>query len=451
MKYFFIEQIKSRRRQLIYELAGWSARCALFPAGMCLVVLAFLALCQVRIPFILVIPAACWLIAGIVLFVRNFPDLKKTAVLCDQIFDGKNQFTTALFILQNKVEGEFADCTVKWAVERLETARHAPRYFQERRDYGRWTLLFVLTAGAIFFLPQFTEEAGLGYSPAEATRDLHEEISIRLPGKSPEPENPRQNPAQIHSAVSALKGVSHEKTSQGKVLQSPASDNSGSPHEAASGGSGDGGNTRPGASSGKERKAGAAALMPADKPPAGKRLNSGNGGSTGISGLQNAENEESSLSDGGGDNLDKALSEEPENQRKNQRQNARGGLRPLLRDNAPPAGRELSDKDGHGDQPGDGRGGPSGHKKARGTASWLPVVPIPDQVGGKLSSGRDIEIKEKVPPREADAGISEPLPRRDMDEYAGRRQDATRKIRLELAKYYLQMHEQNQSIKDSVL
>ncbi len=58
-------------------------------------------------------------------------------------------------------------------------------------------------------------------------------------------------------------------------------------------------------------------------------------------------------------------------------------------DTDPPAGRDASTKEEHGDKPGDGRGGETGAKKARGTGTAVPVIPLPDSVAGKLGSGSD--------------------------------------------------------------
>lgn len=75
-------------------------------------------------------------------------------------------------------------------------------------------------------------------------------------------------------------------------------------------------------------------------------------------------------------------------------QESRGGVQPLLPDCNPPAGRELSEKEGHGDQPGDGRGGDTGAKKSRGAAAFLPVTPQPDTVAGRLGVGEDLTSAE---------------------------------------------------------
>lgn len=79
---------------------------------------------------------------------------------------------------------------------------------------------------------------------------------------------------------------------------------------------------------------------------------------------------------------------------------AQGGAQPMLSDNAPPAGRELGEKEGDGD-PDNGRSGPNGEKKSRGSAAMLPVIPQQDTVNGTLSPGAEIRSKESIPPTEA--------------------------------------------------
>jgi hypothetical protein len=77
---------------------------------------------------------------------------------------------------------------------------------------------------------------------------------------------------------------------------------------------------------------------------------------------------------------------------------ARGGLQPNLRDRRPPPNRELSIS--FGNRPGgEGRGGPSGQKKSRGTASLVFGVPVPDHVRGRLNPGTTKVTQERVEPR----------------------------------------------------
>lgn len=76
----------------------------------------------------------------------------------------------------------------------------------------------------------------------------------------------------------------------------------------------------------------------------------------------------------------------------------------MLSDNAPPASRELGKEEpGKDGTPSpEGRGGESGDKKSRGTASMLPVTPLPDTVNGQLSRGEDISFTERTPPSSKD-------------------------------------------------
>ncbi len=80
-------------------------------------------------------------------------------------------------------------------------------------------------------------------------------------------------------------------------------------------------------------------------------------------------------------------------------ESALGNSLPMLADNAPPAGRELGEKEGDG-EPDNGRGGPTGEKKARGSAAMLPVEPQPDTVDGTLAPGEEIRLAEHLPPPE---------------------------------------------------
>lgn len=81
-----------------------------------------------------------------------------------------------------------------------------------------------------------------------------------------------------------------------------------------------------------------------------------------------------------------------------------GGYRALLAEAQTPAGRELAEKDEHGDRPGEGRGGETGDKKSRGTAAALPVIPLPDNVTGRLGAGTDLRRDRRA----ENAGNSRP-------------------------------------------
>ncbi|MEP0843271.1 MAG: hypothetical protein HRF43_11245, partial [Phycisphaerae bacterium] len=75
----------------------------------------------------------------------------------------------------------------------------------------------------------------------------------------------------------------------------------------------------------------------------------------------------------------------------------RGGIQPMLKDRQAAPTRDLGIT-GEGDQPGTGRGGPSPPKKARGTASLVLGVPIPDFVRGRLGPGMTKITHERMEP-----------------------------------------------------
>lgn len=78
----------------------------------------------------------------------------------------------------------------------------------------------------------------------------------------------------------------------------------------------------------------------------------------------------------------------------------RGGIQPTRRDSRPQASRELGEEK-DGDQPNDGRGGPTPPKKSRGTASLVLGVPIPDTVtNSHLQPGTTRIRREQTSPRE---------------------------------------------------
>lgn len=82
-------------------------------------------------------------------------------------------------------------------------------------------------------------------------------------------------------------------------------------------------------------------------------------------------------------------------------QEQRGGVMPMRRGDNRPAARELSiSGDGPPDQ---GRGGPTPPKKARGTASLVLGLRLPDSVRGQPNPGTAKTSLEQIPPRPATA------------------------------------------------
>jgi len=91
-------------------------------------------------------------------------------------------------------------------------------------------------------------------------------------------------------------------------------------------------------------------------------------------------------------------------------QEQRGGVMPMRRGDDRPAARELSiSGDGPPDQ---GRGGPTPPKKARGTASLVLGLRLPDSVRGQPNPGTAKTTLEQIPPRpsDGDPGLARAVP-----------------------------------------
>jgi hypothetical protein len=76
----------------------------------------------------------------------------------------------------------------------------------------------------------------------------------------------------------------------------------------------------------------------------------------------------------------------------------RGGVQPSLPDRTEAPSRELGITGQQSGRPGTGRGGPSPAKKARGAASLLMGVPVPDFVKGKAGPGPTAVASESMNP-----------------------------------------------------
>lgn len=142
------------------------------------------------------------------------------------------------------------------------------------------------------------------------------------------------------------------------------------------------------------------ARQSASRSPQQSQSGSQGDSASGNSGMKNSQSgvalQNLSLS-GNADNHNAGEEEDQaDNQGKPSIYSSRGGVKPLPADNGVKPGRELG-KDQKGDKPSEGRGGPTGEKKSRGTASLIAGVSLPDVVVGKLSKGFDITNLEHIP------------------------------------------------------
>lgn len=322
---------------------------------------------------LLVLP--CIFCAGFaVCFLRAMPSWAECAAEADRMTNTQSLAATALELTVRSAEGEFAAYAVRLGLEQLESPRIC---FPFRRL--RWKRLFIPLLFSLFL-------TNLPY-PAEQTSVL---------------QNGKRRTAEQQASASAAADVAYETGDGGHfAFSSGAAALQGTGIPVGGEGSGNrrtglAANTapRPGNASadtaGQSGRCGEPEEAVSQSLPE-KTSGSSGGESSGNSGSEGGEGGENSGMTAGLSSGARSRSEQRRKRREVRRgkEFSRGGIQPLLSDGAKPAGRELSDKEGHGDDPGDGRGGDTGAKKSRGAASALPAVPLPDVVSGRLGAGAD--------------------------------------------------------------
>lgn len=132
--------------------------------------------------------------------------------------------------------------------------------------------------------------------------------------------------------------------------------------------------------------------------------------------------------------------EEPDEQQRGSGQ--RGGLQPSLKDRQESPSRELGLSGPQDGPPGSGRGGPTPPKKARGTASLVLGVPVPDFVKGRLGPGATKVVQERVAPTPlaAERGVTSAAAERAVPEAAVQRFEAPPELAAAIRAYLVALH-----------
>lgn len=322
---------------------------------------------------LLVLP--CIFCAGFaVSFFRAMPSWAECAAEADRMTNTQSLAATALELTVRSVEGEFAAYAVRLGLEQLES----PRIRFPFRCL-RWKRLFIPLLFSLFLID-------LPY-PAEQTSVL---------------QNGKRRTAEQQASASAAADAKYETGDGGLSGVSSVAVLPGTGIPAGGEGSG---NRRTGLATNIAQRPGNASADAAGQSGGRsepedavaqslpeKTSGSSGGDSSGNGGSEGGEGGENSGMTAGLSSGDRSRSEQRRKRREVRRgkEFSRGGVQPLLSDGTKPAGRELSEKEGHGDDPGDGRGGDTGAKKSRGAASALPAVPLPDVVSGRLGAGADL-------------------------------------------------------------
>lgn len=322
---------------------------------------------------LLVLP--CIFCAGFaVSFFRAMPSLAECAAEADRMTNTQSLAATALELTVRSVEGEFAAYAVRLGLEQLES----PRIRFPFRCL-RWKRLFIPLLFSLFLtsLPYPAEQTSVLQNGKRRTAEQQASASAAADAKYETGDGGLSG----FSSVAVLPGTGIPVGGEGSgnrrtglaanIAQRPG--NASADAAGQSGGRG-------------EPEEAVSQSLPEKTSGSSGGESSGNGGSEGGEGGENS-GMNAGLSSG-----DRSRSEQRRKRREVRRgkEFSRGGVQPLLSDGTKPAGRELSDKEGHGDDPGDGRGGDTGAKKSRGTASALPAVPLPDVVSGRLGAGADL-------------------------------------------------------------
>ena len=322
---------------------------------------------------LLVLP--CIFCAGFaVSFFRAMPSWAECAAEADRMTNTQSLAATALELTVRSVEGEFAAYAVRLGLEQLESPRIR---FPLRRL--RWKRLFIPLLFSLFLtsLPYPAELTSVQQNGKQRTAERKASASAAANAKCETGDGGHSG----FSSVAALPGTGIPAGGEGSGNRRTglAANIAQRPGNASADAAGQSGGR-------SEPEDAVAQSLPEKTSGSSGGESSGNGGSEGGEGGENS-GMTAGLSAG-----DRSRSEQRRKRREVRRgkELSRGGIQPLLSDGAKPAGRELSEKEGHGDDPGDGRGGDTGAKKSRGAASALPAVPLPDVVSGRLGAGADL-------------------------------------------------------------
>lgn len=363
------------RRRLVLSRLPAALTDALTPAAWVLLPAVLLVrFFGLSMEILLVLP--CIFCAGFaVFFFRAMPSWAECAAEADRMTNTQSLAATALELTVRSVEGEFAAYAVRLGLEQLES----PRIRFPFRCL-RWKRLFIPLLFSLFLtsLPYPAEQTSVLQNGKRRTAEQQASASAAANAKC---ETGDGGHSEFSSGAAALPGTGIPVGGEGSgnrrtglaanIAQRPG--NASADAAGQSGGRG-------------EPEEAVSQSLPEKTSGSSGGESSGNGGSEGGEGGENS-GMTAGLSAG-----DRSRSEQRRKRREVRRgkEFSRGGVQPLLSDGTKPAGRELSDKEGHGDDPGDGRGGDTGAKKSRGAASALPAVPLPDVVSGRLGAGADL-------------------------------------------------------------
>lgn len=379
--------------------------------------------------FVLVTGFAALMVAAIsgLIILKKRPGLAEAAEFLDDALHSKNQVATALEFSAGKVAEGFALAAIEDGVRVLEQNPVDPEFRTEAGELRRRTAPTLLLALLGFvvghFLPMMGVRPAVAHSPevegdrssrpagtpdgtpvakSPLVRKGAETTALRSPQAEPE----RRSGATSGQAPRGRDAAPNEDPPSKPAEGRPGEGRSGKASESKQSSSAVGDATtgeaaapeksvaRPGD---RRPKSADVRMQPNSKPenrepPGSTAGQSGTGGGS-MSPVRSAWNQKDQSSDSQAEEnpTDERIEEE------SSEDEARAGTQPGMKDRRGATSRELSiSAMGEG---GDGRGGPSEPKKARGTASMVLGVPIPDFVRGLLNPGTTKVTHERVQPK----------------------------------------------------
>ncbi|OQA79604.1 MAG: hypothetical protein BWY31_04226 [Lentisphaerae bacterium ADurb.Bin242] len=331
--------------------------------------------------------------AAILVIVRlacGYPDLRQCARRFDSFFGTNSRVTNARELAEKGNDSEFALYAIADGIAVLSDEAYAGRVPAEKFQI-RWKLYGLpLLAAALAFFVHLGPKAETSAKPGGGTAS---EMTGAVAGTRPETEQ-KKPPAPLLSAKAgsntlsagesgtAVKGNAWRRNSRGQM-------------SSRHGGSGNAGADEPfhPSSAPSENRTGEESGRNNGAPSGKARAESSSAEAESWAESEPAATPANLLTGKHGAEYDRKQPLRRQKQVRHNSETALNGAQPLLADNAPPAGRELGEKDGEGDRS-DGRGGPNGEKKSRGTASMLPTVPLLDMVTGLLAPGEEVSIPD---------------------------------------------------------
>lgn len=341
------------------------------------------------------------------------PSWLDTAMILDEVSNRHNFIAIAYDTAQQRRTSLFARMAIDQGLATLEGNRerffhlHQPGHPMGRTGLGllATVILLMITAlvphvgldSATAQGPMVANLAGMGNHPLSALEPIKNETltSDSSPAASVSTRSASQSPRQNALQATLIPSQAQTGTSQSEAAATQQPFSAQSPSASAARAQ----DSPPSEAQSTRKKAaptGDTTPTPEEEntaPPSRTRQKAGN------SGAPDAESKlKASLLSGQADQDDDLDNEDDKRQDKEQKRALAGtGGQPLMADRLAAPSRELGMSGKKGDQPPEGRGGPSGQKKSRATATILSGMPVPVHVKGMKQQGKSKSQARAMP------------------------------------------------------